>query len=170
MDFITLCKSRFSVRSFSGKKVEQKKIDIILRAAQMAPTACNNQPQKIYVLQSEEALKTLQKCKLSHFGETLAFIVCYDSGQCWKRDYDGKTSGDIDAAIVATHMMLQAWELGIGSSWVMHFIPEAVIEEFNIPENVIPVCILVMGYPVNGADPGAKHFMRKDIKEIATVL
>ena len=59
-DFITLASSRFSVRRFSDKKVKQEKIDSILHAGQLAPTACNNQPQKIYVLQSEEALKTLQ--------------------------------------------------------------------------------------------------------------
>jgi hypothetical protein len=39
--------------------------------------------------------------------------VCYDSELCWTRDFDGKESGDIDASIVATHMMLEAWELGI---------------------------------------------------------
>ena len=146
-DFITLANSRFSVRSFSNKNVEQEKIDSILLAGLVAPTACNNQPQKIYVLQTAEALETLQKCKYSHFGETLAFIVCYDSSLCWTREFDGKVSGDIDASIVATHMMLEAWELGIGSTWIMHFIPEAIIDEFNLPDNVVPVCILVMGYP-----------------------
>ena len=113
-DFITLAASRFSVRSFSDRKIEQEKITSILRAGQATPTACNRQPQKIYVLQSAQALETLQKCKYSHFGETLAFLVCYDSSLCWTRDFDGKASGEIDASIVATHMMLEAWQLGIG--------------------------------------------------------
>src|SRR5690606_8491368 len=126
------------VRKFSNKKVEQEKVDLILQAGNVAPTACNRQPQKIYALQSEESLSTLQKCKFSHFNETLAFIVCYDSSECWERDIDGKNSGDIDASIVATHMMLEAWEVGIGSTWIMHFIPEAIIEEFKLPENIIP--------------------------------
>lgn len=169
-DFITLANSRFSVRSFSNKKVEQEKIDLILRAGQVAPTACNKQPQKIYVLQSAEALKTLQKCKSSHFGETLAFLVCYDSSLCWTRDYDGKASGDIDASIVATHMMLEAWELGIGSTWIMHFIPEAIIHEFDLPDSVVPVCILVMGYPAQEAVPSVQHGMKKDLKDMVTVL
>lgn len=170
MDFITLANSRFSVRSFSERKVEQEKIDLILRAGQVAPTACNKQPQKIYVLQSEEALKKLQKCKYSHFGETLAFLVCYDSSLCWTREFDGKASGDIDASIVATHMMLEAWELGIGSTWIMHFIPEAIIEEFDLPDNVIPVCILVMGYPAQEAVPSALHGIKKDLEDMVIVL
>ncbi|HHT87306.1 MAG TPA: nitroreductase [Clostridiales bacterium] len=169
-DFIELSSSRFSVRRFSDKKVEQEKIDIILRAGQVAPTACNNQPQKIYVLQSAEALKTLQRCKYSNFGETLAFLICYDSSLCWIREFDGKPSGEIDAAIVATHMMLEAWELGIGSTWIMHFIPDAVKIEFNLSENIIPVCILVMGYPAQEAAPSVLHSRKKDLKDIVTIL
>ena len=56
MDFLELAKGRYSVRSFSDKAVEAEKIDKILFAANVSPTACNNQPQKIYILQSEEAL------------------------------------------------------------------------------------------------------------------
>ena len=169
-DFITLANSRFSVRSFSDKKVEQEKIDLILRAGQVAPTACNKQPQKIYVIQSIEALETLQKCKHAHFGESLAFLVCYDASLCWTREYDNKASGDIDASIVATHMMLQAWELGIGSTWIMHFNPEAVMHEFDLPESVVPVCILVMGYPAQEAVPSVLHNTKKELKDIVTVL
>ncbi|HEY8349856.1 MAG TPA: nitroreductase family protein [Clostridia bacterium] len=169
-DFITLVNSRFSVRRFSDRKVEQEKIDLILRAGQAAPTACNNQPQKIYVLQSAEALETLQKCKYSHFGETLAFLVCYDSELCWTREFDGKASGDIDASIVATHMMLEAWELGIGSTWIMHFDPEAVKVKFSLPDNIVPVCILVMGYPAQEAVPSVLHSKKKDLKDMVTVL
>lgn len=170
MDFMELASSRYSVRSFSEKKVEEEKIDKILRAGQVAPTACNNQPQKIFVLQSDEALGKLQKCKHSRFGETLAFLVCYDSTLRWKRSYDGKSSGDIDASIVATHMMLAAWELGIGSTWIMHFIPEAVIEEFSLSDHIIPSCILVMGYPEKGTAPSTLHTRTKELNDMVEVL
>lgn len=59
MDFLELAKGRYSVRSFLDKKVEAEKIAKILFAANVAPTACNNQPQKIYILQSEEVLSKL---------------------------------------------------------------------------------------------------------------
>lgn len=59
--------------------------------------------------------------------------------------------------------MLEAWELGIGSTWIMHFIPEAIIEEFNIQDSVVPVCILVMGYPAQDAVPSVLHSIKKDL-------
>ena len=85
----------------------------------------------------------MQKCKYSHFDETLAFIVCYDQTQCWKREFDKKLSGEIDAAITTTYMMLEITNQSLGSTWVMHFIPEAIIEEFEILDYLVPVSILV---------------------------
>lgn len=169
-EFMDLCRDRYSVRSFADTAVEEYKIDTILRAGQLAPTACNRQPVKIYLLKSKEALEKLQKCKFSHFGETLALIVCYDKSSCWVREFDQKESGEADASIVATHMMLAAWNLGIGSTWMMHFIPEAVSAEFSLPENIVPVCILVMGYPSRNAAPSPSHDARKSIAEMVTVL
>lgn len=169
-EFLSLMEERYSVRSFSNKTVEDEKIEAILHAGQVAPTACNKQPQHIYVLKSKESLETLKKCTYSHFGETLAFIVCYDSNLCWTREFDGKQSGDMDASIVATHMMLEAWELGIGSTWIMHFIPEAIVEEFHLPNTMIPVCILAMGYPSSDSTPSELHRIKKKIKDMVSIL
>jgi len=168
--FIDLAKSRHSTRSFCDKKVEQEKIDLILKAAQVAPTACNFQPFKIYVIESFEALNKLQKCKTSHFNETLAFLITYDKDSCYKRDYDNKESGDIDCSIVATHMMLMAEELNIGSTWIMHFIPEAIKEEFDLKENEEPVVLLAMGYASENAVINPKHNMCKKIEELVKYL
>jgi len=170
MNFIQLAEERYSVRKFTDRSVEQDKVDLILKAGQIAPTACNNQPQRAYVIQSPEALKKLQKCKTSHFGETLAILVCYDTEACWKREYDGKSSGDVDAAIVTTHMMFEAQELGIGSTWVMHFIPEAVRAEFEIPDHEEPVSLLVMGYAAADAKPAVLHTQKKVLSETMTIL
>lgn len=170
MDFLELASDRYSVRSFSDRPVEQEKVDKILKAAQVSPTACNKMPIRIYVLQSQEALKKLQKCKFSHFGETLAFIVCAQTDKCWQREFDGKKSSDVDASIVTTQMMLEAHSLGLGSTWIMHFIPEAVIEEFNIPENEEPVSILVLGYAKEGTVPSSQHYQNKSIEELVKVL
>jgi nitroreductase len=77
--------------------------------------------------------------------------------ECWKRSYDGKSSGDIDVSIVATHMMLVASSLGVGTTWIMHFIPEAVRCEFSIPDDIEPVALLIMGYPSPDAKPLHLH-------------
>ncbi len=166
MDFLELAKDRYSVRKFLSREVEQEKIDKILEAGNVAPTACNFQPQVIYVIKSNRGLEKLQKCKFSHFGETLAFLVCYDEKKCWFRSFDNKPSGEIDASIVATHMMIEAWNEGIGSTWIMHFDPEAIKTEFDIPTNVIPVCLLVMGYPDKTYQPSKMHFENKGKNDI----
>lgn len=165
MDFTQLAEQRYSVRSFSDKPVEQEKINLILEAGRLSPTACNRQPQRVLVLQSPESLEKLRRCWNGRFHETLAMLVCFDDSECWQRDYDGKKSGDVDASIVAVHLMLKASELGIGSTWVMHFNPEAVKEEFNLPDNIIPVALLPMGYPADNAGPAAFHSSKKPLEQ-----
>ena len=145
-DFLILAEERFSVRSFTDEPVLPDVVGRILRSGHVAPTACNLQPQRIYVLQSREALTKLKACTPCHFHAPLAFLVCADLDECWERPFDGQPSGLIDASIVATHMMLQAAAEGVGCTWVMHFDPETAAEEFDIPQNVVPVCLLVMGY------------------------
>lgn len=157
IDFLTLVKERYSVRSFKPQPVEQETLDLILKAGHAAPTACNLQPQRILVINSEGVIAKLQKCTKCHFHAPAALLVCYDKDQCWKRSYDGKSSGEIDAAIVTTHMMLEAASLGVGTTWVMHFIPDAMREEFQIPENLEPAALLVMGYPAADAKPYPGH-------------
>lgn len=121
MSFLELAKGRHSVRKFSPKAVEQEKLDLILEAGRVAPTAHNNQPQRILVIQQPEEMVKLEDCSPFRFQQTLALLVCYDKLASWKRDFDDTVSGETDASIVATHMMMQAYELGIGSTWVGHF-------------------------------------------------
>lgn len=170
MDFLKLAESRFSVREFSDRKVEREVMEKILRAGQLAPTACNNQPQRIFVIESEEGLAKFRKCTKSHFHAPLAMLVCYDRDECWKRSYDGKPSGDIDASIVCTHMMLEAASLGVGSTWVMHYIPEAVKVEFELPEHLESTALLVMGYPKEGVTPSHLHFQTKPVEDTVSFL
>lgn len=170
MDFLELAKARFSVRSFSERPIELEKLHSILEAGQVSPTACNLQPQKILVLQSEDALEKYRHCTVCHFNAPLAILTCYDTSASWTREYDGKSSGDIDAAIVTTHMMLEATSLGIGSTWVMHFIPEAIREEFQLPEQYEPVSLLAMGYPAEDAQPSPRHTSTKPLAESISFL
>ena len=79
MDLMELFKERHSVRKFSDKKVEKEKISAILEAGRVAPTAVNFQPQRIYVLESEDSLLKLKDCTKFHFDAPVAFLVCYDN-------------------------------------------------------------------------------------------
>ena len=122
MDFQELAAKRYSARDFSQMPIPKGVIDQILMAGNAAPTAHNNQPQEIIVVHSPKGLATLKKCTECYYNAPLAFIICYNKDKCWERSYDNKHSGEIDASIVATHMMLEAADLGIGSTWIMYFI------------------------------------------------
>ncbi|MBU5455299.1 nitroreductase family protein [Caproiciproducens sp. MSJ-32] len=165
MDFLKLAKERYSVRKFSDKKVEKEKLDMILEAGRLAPTAVNFQPQRILVINSEENLEKLKLCTRYHFDAPLALLICYDSTVSWKRSYDKKEMGEVDASIVTTHMMLQAAELGLGTTWVGHFDPEAIKEKFELPEYLVPVAILPMGYPSEDSKPNPLHEKRYEINK-----
>ena len=157
MDFLTLARERYSVRKFTEQPVKQEDLDKILAAGHLAPTACNFQPQRVLVLRSGEALEKLKGCTDCHFNAPTALIVCADLERCWKRKFDGKLSSDVDASIVTTLMMMEAQELGVGTTWVMYFDPQKVRRTFGLPDHVDPVAILVMGYPAPDAVPAPLH-------------
>ena len=168
MDFLNLASERYSVRKFSDKIVKNEVINKILEAGHIAPTGCNYQPQRILVLNDEKSLEKLKDCTRCHFDAPCAMLVCYNKDECWTRPYDGKQSGVVDASIVATHMMLQAWELGVGSTWVMHFNPFKMRETFGIPENIDPVALLVLGYPATDAIPNERHITYRAMEEVVS--
>ena len=145
MDFINIAKSRSSVRDYNNKKVEPEKLEKILEAAHVAPTAANLQPVHLIVVQSEGGLAKIGKAA-NIYGTSLAIIVCADHDKAWVRPFDGKQTGDIDASILTDHMMLQATELGLGTVWVCYFKPDVLRKEFTLPDNLEPINILVIGY------------------------
>lgn len=170
MSFLELAANRYSLRKFANTPVETEKLDRILEAGRIAPTACNNQPQSVLVLQSPEALEKLKRSTECHFDAPMALIICYDKNTSWKRHFDKKDHGDIDASIVCASMMFEAAELGLGSTWVCYFDPEAVIREFSLPDNIIPSSILPLGYPAEDAEPAPFHAQRKPIAETVKIL
>ncbi|MDO4940612.1 MAG: nitroreductase family protein [Erysipelotrichaceae bacterium] len=169
MDFLELAKKRCSVREFKTDKVSDEIIDKIIKAGCIAPTACNNQPFKILVIKTKEALDKIKKCTECHFNAPIVFVVCYDKNLCWKRPFDQKTSGDIDASIVATHMILEACDLGVGSTWVMFFKADILKQEFELPDYLEPVALLPMGYPVEGYMPSATHTKYREFEELVDI-
>lgn len=169
MDLMNLLKERYSVRMFSDKPVEDDKLNQILEAGRVAPTAVNFQPQRILVLKSKDALDKLKNCTRYHFDAPVALIVCYDNTVSWKRKYDNYDMGAVDAAIVTTQMMLETANLGLGTTWVGHFEPAAVVREFELPENIIPVAILPIGYPSESAEPNPRHFERLDLNNTVII-
>ena len=170
MDFMNLAAERYSVRKFRNEPVSQEAIDKILRAGHLAPTGCNFQPQRIYVIRSAVGMEKLRACTKCHFDAPMAMLVCYDKTECWTRRYDGEQAGWTDASIVTTHMMLQAHDIGVGTTWVMHFDPFAVREAFSLEEKIVPVALLPMGYPAEDAQPHPLHSQMRPMEEVVSYL
>lgn len=169
MSFLELAESRYSVRDFSSREVSDEIIGKILDAARLAPTAVNYQPQHLYVVKSPEAVAKLNGLR-ALYGAPLAIIVCYDENIVWKNSRSGKDSGDTDTAIVTTHMMLEAWEQGVGSCWMCAFSPKDVREAFEIPAGIEPVHILALGYPSDSCRPSERHTIYRPDEETVSFI
>lgn len=166
MSFLELAQKRYAVRKYTGTKVEEEKLNLILEAGRVSPTGKNNQPYKLLILREESGLAKLKKAA-NVFSAPLAIIVCGDWNAAWVNSIDGKNIMDIDASIVTTQMMLQATELGLGTLWVCRFDPEIIRQEFDLPSHIIPVNILAIGYASGEAASQDRHATtRKPLKEL----
>lgn len=166
MDFEQLIKKRYSVRNFKPVPVSDEHLNKIIQAAMLAPTGCNYQPQRLLVLNSEESVSKLKNCSRCCFNAKTAILVCYNEKETWQRPYDGAKSAPVDAAIVATHMMLEAQNVGVGCCWVMHFKPDAIKQTYNLPNDVIPLALLVLGYPSDDSAPLKMHYESKPVDDV----
>lgn len=170
MDFAALSAARYSLRKFSSQAVEPEKLALILESGRNAPTAHNNQPQRIFVLQSPEALEKADACTAAHFHPPVILVVAYDPETAWHRETDGKNHGEIDAAIAAAQMMLQAADLGLGTTYVGMFEPEKLLAAFPEMAGTVPIAMLPLGYPAEGAHPARLHGSRKPLEELVKTL
>ena len=166
MSFIDLAHARFSVRKFASTPVEPEKIEKILEAGIVAPTAKNAQPVKIWVIESEEALEKVRQTTSCHFDAPVIFAIGGLNEAAWIRPADGKSFVDIDASIVATHMMLEIHDLGLGSTWVGWFDSPALKAAFPEMEPYEMVALLPVGYPAEDAEPSPRHTQYKPKDEL----
>lgn len=163
--FLALAERRHSVLRYDSRPIEEETLEAVLRAGQLAPTACNNQPQRILLLTEEEKLALIRRVTRCSLPFAAAMLVCFDRDSCWYRPCDGRSSGETDAAIVTTHMMLADADLGLGSIWVMSWDPREMREAFAIPARWEPTALLILGYEAAGALPNPGHFSRRPLGE-----
>ena len=115
------------------------------------------------MVQSTEGLTKLsQAANIYH--APLALVVCVDASKAWTRPFDGKNIADIDATIVTDHMMLTAAADGLNSVWICMFKPDVIRQAFQLPDNLVPINILALGY--SDAQPPVKK--RKPLDELVT--
>ena len=161
MEYESLIRERKSTRLFSSKEVEEEKLNKILEAGRIAPTAKNVQPFKIFVVKSEEGIKKIDKCTICRYKAPIVLVICGDKDKSYVRN--GHASYEVDSAIVTTHMMLEATNVELDSVWVGAFDADKVISEFELPDNLSPVALLPIGYKSKLCPPSPLHKIRKNM-------
>ncbi len=170
MEFKDVVKNRYSCKSYDGRKVEQDKLDRILEAGRLAPTAKNLQEQHIYVVQSEEGLAKIDKVTPCRYNAGTCLLVAFDKNNVYTYPNSARESGVEDATIVATHLMLAAADEGVDSCWLNCIDIDKIKAEFALPDNEDVLMILDLGYGSEGAGPLANHGNRKALSETVSYL
>ena len=170
MTFNDLARKRYSCRKLAAKPVEQEKLDAIIEAGILAPTAVNKQPFRIWVAKSPDAVKAIHEVTPYTFGAEVFLIVGAKREEAWVRPADNVNFADVDATIVATHMMLAIEDQGLATTWVGYF--DAPKLQELIPElaGFDLVAIFPVGYADSSASPSPMHAKRKSTEELVKCL
>ena len=168
--FMNILESRYSCHSFNHYPVSASKLEMILEAGRMAPSAGNNQPTRIWVVKSEEALERLHKVH-DCYGAPVVLIVGCRNEEAWVRECDGVNAAKTDAAIVLTHLMLTATDAGLANMWIWDFDPSKIREAIPETRNHGIYGLLAIGHPSSGEGrPTELHDKRKSLGEIVSEL
>lgn len=157
MAILKQIKQRYSVRSYQDRPVEPDKLNIVLDAARLAPSARNMQDWKFVVVQDADIRERLMVAANNQrfVAQAPVVIACCAT----QPDYVmrcGQHSAPIDAAIAIDHMTLQAVEEGLGTCWIGSFYEDQVKAILEIPEAVRVIELLTLGYPADSA-PASKN-------------
>ncbi|MFZ5845520.1 MAG: nitroreductase family protein [Patescibacteria group bacterium] len=170
MDFFTTVESRHSTRSFTHQPIEENKIRQILEAANLAPSAGNLQAYQIFVVKDPARIASLAEAADQDWiaEAPVVLVFCADSSRS-ARKY-GQRGRDLyalqDSTIAASYAQLAAASLGLGSCWVGAFSEEAILEILESPQNLLPVCLLPLGYPAEEPEPRERRKLKDLAREI----
>lgn len=163
MDFQELISKRYSVRAYKPDPVEDAKLEKVLDAARLAPTAANRQPFQVIVVHTRGKEADLKRI----YGRDwfvqppLVIGICGIPSQAWTRR-DGKSYVDVDVSIAMDHLILAAADQGLGTCWIGAFDPAAAREVLGLPDGVEPIAFTPLGYPAD--QPGQKK--RKPLSDL----
>lgn len=163
MDFTTLIKNRYSVRGYKSDPVEKEKLDRVLEAACLAPTAANRQPFRIVVAQTEGRKDEMRRLYDKDWFLEAPLVICVSAvkSEAWV-SRGGMNYVYVDVAIVMDHIILAATDLGLGTCWIGAFNKDVARRAFNLPDDLEPVVMTTLGYA--GIKPEAKE--RRSVEEL----
>jgi nitroreductase len=163
MDVFDAISQRSSIRAYKATDVEEDKLRKILEAARLSPSASNRQDWKFIIVRNKETKKKLAKAAYgqSFIGEAPVVIVaCGPEPKTFM--VCGQPAYTVDVSIACAFMILQAYELGLGTCWIGAFEEGEVKKILNVPKEVRVVAMTPLGYP--NQRPSQK--IRKSINEI----
>lgn len=154
MDFSALIKKRYSVRAYRPDPVEKEKLEQVLEAARLAPTAANRQPFRIVVVHTEGRQVEMRRLyDRDWFVEAPILIcVCAMKSEAWV-SRGGMNYVYVDVAIAMDHIILAATDLGLGTCWVGAFDKDEARQAFNLPDDLEPVVMAPLGYSADHPEP-----------------
>jgi len=150
VDVLEAIKKRRSIHKYQARPVENEKINEVLEAARLAPSAGNQQPCHFIVVtkpEAKESLRAAYEAKRQWLMQAPVIIVaCVDPKKSWHRN-DGEEYWKVDAAIAMQNLVLASTELGLGTCWIATFNEKAAKKALNIPEHIRVVAMTPLGYP-----------------------
>lgn len=169
-EFLDLAKSRYSCRKFSDRPVPQELVDKVISAAIAAPTAVNTQPFRIWVMESQQAKESIHKVTSYTFGADHFLLLGARRDASWTRSFDQHNFAEVDAAIVATHMMLEISDLGLATTWVGYFDAPALKKLYPQMADYELIALFPFGYAAEDATPSPSHSKRQTPDTLTEVL
>ncbi|MGB9793163.1 MAG: nitroreductase family protein [Thermacetogeniaceae bacterium] len=165
MDVFEAIQTRRSIRAYDRREVEEEKLKRVLEAGRLAPSAVNRQEWKFIVVRDENTRKKLAEAAggQTFVGEApVVLVVCGTETEKVMRC--GQPAYALDCAIALSFMILEAWELGLGTCWIGHFDEKMVKDVLGIPEKARVVAMTPLGYPAES--PAARP--RKSLDEVVS--
>jgi nitroreductase len=161
MEFNDLIEQRYSVRAYKADPVEPEKLQQVLEAARVAPSASNKQPYQFIVIHTQGREAELRRIynKDWFVQPPLVICVCAVTATAWHRKYDGKDYSYVDATIALDHLILSAHNLGLGTCWIAAFDPVPAREVLQLPDDVEPVMFTTLGYPADQFRPHQRKLL-----------
>lgn len=155
MEFSELIKRRYSVRSYKAEPVEEDKLQKVLEAARLAPSATNRQALQFIIVHTKGRKTELSRIydKDWFVQPPLVICACGIPSENWVRRQDGRNYNDVDVAIAMDHLILAATEQGLGTCWIAAFDPDAAREVLQLPDGVVPIAFTPLGYPADEPRP-----------------
>ena len=154
MNFNELINKRYSVRQYKLDKVEDEKLQQVLNAACLAPTAANRQPIQFIVIHTAGREAELNRIYQREWFLKAPIVICACavSSQAWSR-MDNKNYSEVDVTIAMDHLVLAATDLGLGTCWIAAFDPAAAREVLGLPNGIEPIAFTPLGYPADQPRP-----------------